>query len=910
MSVSIALNNALTGLNVNQQALTVLSQNIANANTPGYSKQSINQQSVTINGQGEGVSIQSVTRKVDEYLVRAAQDQTSQVGQASTLNDYYTKIQLLLGSPGNKNSIDSYVNTFFNSIQSLVLTPDNTTLQQSVVNGGIAVAKQFNQLAQGLNGLQFQADQDITSAINTVNIDLKNVFNLNKNIAQDTALGRSVADLEDQRDNLIRDISSYVSVKSFKKSDGSIFLTTSNGISMLDSNLYQMSYSPATSADSFGRDSVVSPITLSPVDQQGTIIGTTTNLTTSGPPSQVTTVLDNGKLFSLLNLRDKDIPNINSQLDSVAANLRDQFNAVHNAGSGYPGTNTLTGTRSVNASDYSEWSGKVRIALLDTNGQPVQSVYSDETYGQQSLNLDLSKLDSGNGPGSPSVQGIINAINQYYGGAQNKVELGNLNNVQLISDNSMLPNAAADFKFDFNLNNISSKSSNVYVTGVTVQDNLGVTMPTTSTIPSFTLNAANTYVTTAASSTVTVNTTQTNNLVNGQIIFLSTPPAGPVAGTYDGINPSALGGYFRVSNVTPTSFDIGVTNAAIIGTNYGVAGQTANPSYATAPAGGDTRTKSNGSVTADLSANSGAAFYTVTANVGVDDGSGNVVTSQISYRINNNQPSALGLAYGGLSANGAGTVINPSTYAQRVTAKLVDANGVELGKVNGQYVVSQNGFLQIQAGDSKMFLAIDSLDSKELGKPNASPSVAGTNRGFSHYFDLNDFFTSNAPTSTGDAVTGSANKLTVASRIQANNSLLSLGTLSLGNSSVVTGTSPNYTYQLTPGDNSTVAKLAAVANQSIIFSPAGGLGATTQTLSGYIGQVIGGIATNASTSSTGSANAQALLDSYKQQSSAVSGVNLDTELANTVIYQNAYAASARIITVTNQLFDSLLQSIQ
>ena len=209
-----------------------------------------------------------------------------------------------------------------------------------------------------------------------------------------------------------------------------------------------------------------------------------------------------------------------------------------------------------------------------------------------------------------------------------------------------------------------------------------------------------------------------------------------------------------------------------------------------------------------------------------------------------------------------------------------------------------------------MFLAIDSLDSKELGKPNASPSVAGTNRGFSHYFDLNDFFTSNAPTNTGDTVTGSANKLTVASRIQANNSLLSLGTLSLGNSSVVTGTSPNYTYQLTPGDNSTVAKLAAVANQSIVFSPAGGLGATTQTLSGYIGQVIGGIATNASTSSTGSVNAQALLDSYKQQSSAVSGVNLDTELANTVIYQNAYAASARIITVTNQLFDSLLQSFQ
>ncbi len=69
-------------------------------------------------------------------------------------------------------------------------------------------------------------------------------------------------------------------------------------------------------------------------------------------------------------------------------------------------------------------------------------------------------------------------------------------------------------------------------------------------------------------------------------------------------------------------------------------------------------------------------------------------------------------------------------------------------------------------------------------------------------------------------------------------------------------------------------------------------------------------ATNAVTARSNYTNANALLDGYNENSSAISGVNLDTELANTIIYQNAYSASARVITVANQLFDVLLSSFQ
>ena len=81
-------------------------------------------------------------------------------------------------------------------------------------------------------------------------------------------------------------------------------------------------------------------------------------------------------------------------------------------------------------------------------------------------------------------------------------------------------------------------------------------------------------------------------------------------------------------------------------------------------------------------------------------------------------------------------------------------------------------------------------------------------------------------------------------------------------------------------------------------------GATTRTLSGFVGGVIEGVNSAANDAATNNTNAQALLASYRQQSASAAGIDLDGELANTVIYQNAYTASARAIHVTNQLFNN------
>lgn len=902
--LSLTLSNALTGLNVNQQALAVLSQNIANANTAGYSRQIVNQQSVYLDGQGEGVSIASITRKIDAYLARAVNNQNSLSGAADIINDYHTRIQLLMGSPGSANSLDAYTTNFFNALQALTLTPQDTTLQQTAVNSGVTLASQIQQLAVALRDLQFETDRDLNAAITIVNSDLRNLRQLNTTIANNAALGKSVADLQDQRDILLNDIAKYIGISTFAKEDGSINITTGNGVSLLDDNLYELSYNPAGSAAAFSNGTQLSPLIVNRLDSSGNVVGEGVQLVSGGTPANVVSTLSSGKLAGLIDMRDETLPNIMSQLDMLAAALRDQVNALHNAGSGFPGAHSLTGTRAVNAGDYNQWSGELRIAVLRPNGQPILSPYADELNGLQPLTLDLSTLDTGNGAGSPSIQGIIDAINDYFGTPQDKVELGNLNNIELVSNSSTLPNAGSQLVFDFDLNNISRLSSNFYVTGMQILDSTAADITSvTSTIPSVALASTNTYVTTNASTTVTVNTAAAHGLSNGDRVYLSTP-----GGAVNGIPAGDLGGFFIITNVTTSSFDITVATPATGAAQADVAGQTAMPPYQGVAAGDSTRSTANGIFTADLSANTSSAYYDIIVDVAVDDGNGNLSTSQITYRINNQQTGIKNRHFGARAADNDGTIVQPYSTDVLARATLVDANGNELPKTAGQYTTLQNGFLKIEAGGATHVISIDSLDSLELGRSSDIPPTPASNRGFSHYFDLNDFFQSNNPIAGGDTTANSALNMQVERRLRNNPSLISTGVLVQGSQPTDSGLPANYTYERNPGDNSLIQRLSTLSSTALSFTAAGGLGASVQTFGGYIGQIIGSAATNADTASTDQKNAQILLSGYTKQVSSISGVNLDKELANTVIYQNAYAASARVISITSDLFKTLLDA--
>lgn len=901
MSLTLALNNSLSGLSINQQSLAVLSQNIANANTDGYTRKIVEQESVYLDGHGAGVSIKDVTRKVDDYLIGSVRQQTSNVGQGSTINDYSDRIQILLGKPGDANSIDSNIGSFFNAVQSLAQTPESSSLKVNAINLGKTLAGKINDLSNGLNNLRFQADQDISQLTNSVNSDLVEINKLNKTINSETALGKPVGELEDKRDGLVKDLASYIDVQVYKKSNGEINIATTSGLSLLDDSVYKLAYNAAGSVDTFVNNSPLAPLQIFRLDENGNPIGQPKDLVSAGTSDTIVSGVTSGNLDGLLEMRDKQIPDILKQLDNLAAVMRDQMNAIHNTGTGYPGANSLTSTHPIVADDYSQWSGSVRIAVLGSDGKPLPSRYSDET-ATQPLNLDLSTLDTGTGPGQPSLQGIVDAINQNFGVPQPKVELGNLNNISLVSNSTDLPGALKQLNFDFNMENISGTSSKVYITGTQILDSTGTALATpTSTIPTQPL--AGTYTTTAGSRTLTINTTGAQTLKNGDRVYLTVP-----SGAIDGIPTTDFGQFFTVSNVQAGSFDVTVTDAASTGGSFAVAGQTAIEQYTTIAPGDSVRTKDDGTITADISSNFTSPYYTINVNVAVDDGSGNLSTSTISYRINNNDSNLLNDRYAPIAASGSGNIVYPTSLKPVAVATLVDANGNELPKINGSYTTTQAGYLKITGGDSNTYIAIDSLDSTELGKPNDTPKTAATNRGFSHYFGLNNFFVDDGSARVSETA-GSAADLKVEQRLIDNPNLIALGKLTPSPPPSDPTQPPAYTYERDSGDNSVIQALAGLGIQGVSFAAAGGLGQTKVPLGSYAGQIIGAAATNAQSSQTQKDNAQTLLDGYNQRSDSISGVNLDEELANTVIYQNAYSASARVITVVSTLFDTLIQAV-
>jgi flagellar hook-associated protein FlgK len=919
MSLYLALNNALSGLNVSQAALAVVSNNIANANTPGYSRQIIEQSPLLLDGTGAGARIDAISRKVDAYLQRSIQRESSHVGRTEPIADYYERIQILLGQPGSSNSLDEYVQSFFNSLQKMAESPDRVSIQASALNTAEVLARELSGLAYALEDLRLQADQDIKQAVGALNREIASLDSLNVAIERAAALGLSTATLLDERDMALEEIATAMNISIYYKPSGAVNVFTSNGVALVDDAKHQLRYVPASGISHMAGDTPLNPLQMLSFNQRGELTNTS-ELISGGQQGQITSRLNGGSIEGFRQLRDELIPALLQQMDELAAQLRDAINAVHNDGSGFPPATSLTGTRMVTANETFDWSGTVQIAVLNPDGTAIESPYANEIpSGVRPLDLDLSSLTSGFGDGRVSTQTIIDEINNHFNAPPVKASLGNLNNIQLVSNSLSLPGSApVNFNFDLDLENIANFGSQIWVSDVSITDDTMALVASsaggevTSTIPSIGITG---YDFTNGSTTVGVNTSGAHGYAVGQRIFLQEPTGGPYAG--GSITSGQLGGYYTVTSVGPNNrFEIALSTAATATVNGEAPADpatSAQSSYQSVEAGEKIRTRQNGTFSANLIANTSALYYDVTITVTVLNEDPNadspLQTGTLTYRIYNNTTDLRNKRIDVEATTGAAERHFPSRPHQYLFARLVDENGVELPNVNGNYR-NQQGYLQLVAnplGGQPFTLAINEGDSKQLGKiRNQVPPQAGTNRAFSHYYELNNLFASNNPTATGDQLRGSALNFAVEQRLLDNPSLISTGRLERPNQSNDPNAPRNYAVERYIGNNSVAQRLAGVANTLLSFNAAGGLPQSSQTINGFIGDMLGFIASQTVTAKSNFLDANTLLQGLVQRADAISGVNIDEELASITLYQNAYSASARILSVTNDLFESLL----
>ena len=240
----MGLQTALSGLEAAQAAINTTGQNIANASTPGYSRQVVNLtersaltipalSSVTGDGSqfGTGVDITSITRIRDQFLDSQYRAQNSNESGQNTSSTLLSQVQAGLNEP-SANGLSGALDQFFKDWNTLASTPGDQGAQQAVMGDGAAVADQLNTLSGQLSTLESQVTQQYNTLTDPTNGQVANDANeiaqLNGQIAQAQAAGIDANGLEDQRDNVIDDLSQYSNVYVSTQSNGMVNVSFGN----------------------------------------------------------------------------------------------------------------------------------------------------------------------------------------------------------------------------------------------------------------------------------------------------------------------------------------------------------------------------------------------------------------------------------------------------------------------------------------------------------------------------------------------------------------------------------------------------------------------------------------------------------------------------------------------------------
>lgn len=214
-----------------QAALTTTGHNIANANTPGYSRQvvklvaarpmeAVGYMRSNIPGQsGQGVEFTSITRVREQFLDKQYYDESRLFGEWTVRNDTLEKIEAIINEPTD-TGIRQVIENFWNAWQELSKQPDNLTARSVVKESAIALTDAFNQTARQLNDLSSDLTDNIRVKVTEINTTVQQIARLNEEIYRVEGLGNDANDLRDQRDVLADTLSRVINISITEAENG------------------------------------------------------------------------------------------------------------------------------------------------------------------------------------------------------------------------------------------------------------------------------------------------------------------------------------------------------------------------------------------------------------------------------------------------------------------------------------------------------------------------------------------------------------------------------------------------------------------------------------------------------------------------------------------------------------------
>ncbi|MCF6204690.1 MAG: flagellar hook-associated protein FlgK [Methylococcaceae bacterium] len=309
---------AVSGLMAFQRSIETTSNNIANVNTEGYSRQRVelDTRAPHYSGGGyvgSGVNITNIARSYDQFVNGQLRSSTSAFGEVDSFKSFASQVDNLLGDPST--GMEPAIEGFFKAANDVANDPSSTTARAVMLDEANGLSHRFSVVNGRMEELRDQVNSDVKSTVKTINSYSKAIADLNKDIS--SALGRANGeqqpnDLMDKRDLILTKLSELVDITVLPQVSGMASVVMKNGQPLV---MDAQEYNLGTQGNEF--DPTKLEITLEPVN---------------GPPQIVTQQLTGGKLTGTVRFRDEILDPAQQKLGAIAAAIAMELNAVHKNG--------------------------------------------------------------------------------------------------------------------------------------------------------------------------------------------------------------------------------------------------------------------------------------------------------------------------------------------------------------------------------------------------------------------------------------------------------------------------------------------------------------------------------------------------------------------------------------------------
>ncbi|WP_282046042.1 flagellar hook-associated protein FlgK [Roseibium album] len=312
MGLTSALNTAVFGITYNQRQLDVTANNIANADTVGYSKKSISA-TAYFDGQGNvaGLTATEIRRVVDEQLQADYFSSLTDTNYAKQIANFTERLDGIFGTIGDSSSLSSLIGNLSSALSTLMNDPGNYTAQKEVIAASEAFARELNSAHERITDLRKEADDSLSLQAQTVNNLLTSIDDIDSAIRDATQANISTADMEDERDRLVEQLSGYLDIEVSDGTNNTIFIQTANGQQLYsDGQAANISFTPTH--------------LLQPGVSGQTVLATTPGGTTY----DLIAASSSGAMVATAELRDEILVEAQKQLDTIAAEISLAFSNV------------------------------------------------------------------------------------------------------------------------------------------------------------------------------------------------------------------------------------------------------------------------------------------------------------------------------------------------------------------------------------------------------------------------------------------------------------------------------------------------------------------------------------------------------------------------------------------------------